>query len=109
MSEHTASPQRRIGLLIWLIFSHLLAMGSLLFWSDFAAYTRNAFDYSMGWLDWAYVIAIWSYPLILLLLVAGAWIAFALRKNRLADALSKWTFAPMIVLMWNLFYYWIIL
>ena len=72
MTELAAPPKRRIGLVIWLIVSQLLAVGSLVIWAIMAGLS---------------VMAI------------GAWVAFAFRKNRLAAVLSGLTFVPSVLLL----------
>lgn len=47
-----------------------------------------AFDSGESPEAWAFVLAVWAYPLIPLVLATGAWVAFALRRNRLAAVLS---------------------
>ena len=89
MTQVTAQPKRRrTGLLIWLIVSQLLAIGSLWFWVVFAGLSVMAFDEGSSPLAWAIVIAAWAYPLFPLTMAISAWLAFALRKNRLAAVLA---------------------
>jgi hypothetical protein len=97
MTELATPPKRRNGLLIWLIVSQLLAAGSLSFWAILAGLSAMAFDGGESPEAWAFVLAIWAYPLFPLLLAIGAWIAFAFRKNRLAAVLTGLTFAPMVL------------
>jgi uncharacterized membrane protein len=98
MTEVAARPKRRTGLLIWLIVSQLLAIGTLWFWALVAGLSVMAFDSGDSPVAWAIVIAAWAYPLFPLLMVIGAWIAFAFRKNRLAAVLSGLSFAPPVLL-----------
>ena len=98
MTEVTAQPKRRIGLLIWLIVSQLLAVGSLLFWVLAAGFAVMAFDEGNTPEARRFVLAVWSYPLFPLIMAIGAWVAFAFRKNRLAAVLTGLTFAPMLLL-----------
>jgi hypothetical protein len=95
MTEPAAAPKRRTGLLIWLIVSQLLAVGSLWFWALVAGLSVMAFDSGDSRLAWTIVIAVWAYPLFPLIMAIGAWIAFAFRKNRLAAVLTGLTFAPL--------------
>ena len=44
MTELAAPPKRRTGLLIWLIVSQLLAVGSLVIWAVLAGFSVMAFD-----------------------------------------------------------------
>jgi len=98
MTELTAPPKRRTGLLIWLIVSQLLAVGSLWFWALMAGLSVMAFDSGDSPEAWTFVLAVWAYPLFPLLMAIGAWVAFAFRKNLLAVVLSGLTFAPMAML-----------
>ena len=103
MTELADSPKHRTGLLIWLILSQLLAVGSLLFWALVAGLSVMAFDSGESSLAWTIVILVWAYPLFPLLMAIGAWVAFASRKNRLAAVLSGLTFLPpvlLLVLLW---------
>jgi uncharacterized BrkB/YihY/UPF0761 family membrane protein len=102
-AELTTPPKRRIVLLIWMIVSQLLAVGSLLIWALVAGLSVMAFDEGQSPEAWRFVIAVWAYPLIPLLLAIGAWVAFAFRKNRPAAILSGLTFVPpflLMLLMW---------
>jgi len=98
MTELTAKPKRRTGLLIWLIVSQLLAVGSLWFWLIGAGLAVMAFDEGSSPEAWRFVIIVWAYPLFPLVMAIGAWIAFALRKHWLAAILSGLTFTPPLVL-----------
>lgn len=103
ITELAAPPKRRTGLLLWMIVSQLLAVGSLAIWALVAGLSVMAFDEGQSPEAWRFVIAVWAYPLIPLLLAIGAWVAFAFRKNRLAAALSGLTFVPpflLMLLMW---------
>jgi hypothetical protein len=100
MTQPTAQPKRRTGLLIWLIVSQLLALASLRLWIVFAGLSVMAFDEGGSPLAWAIVIAAWAYPLFPLGMAISAWLAFLLRKNRLAAVLSGLTIAvPAVVLL----------
>jgi hypothetical protein len=98
VTEDTAQPKRRTGLLIWLIISQLLAIGSLWFWLIVAGLSVMAFDSGDSRVAWAIVISVWAYPLFPLAMAISAWLAFALRKNRLAAVLSGLTFLPPTLL-----------
>lgn len=87
-------PARRIGLTIWMIVSQLLAAATLPFWLVLAGLSVMAFDSGASFFAWAFVIAVWVYPLFPLVMVIGAWIAFAFRKNWLAAILSGLSFVP---------------
>ncbi len=90
----TTTPPKRIGLVIWMIVSQLLMVGSLLIWLVAAGFAVMAFDAGVTKEAWTFVLVIWAYPIIPLVLVIAAWIAFAKRKNMLAAALSGLSFAP---------------
>jgi hypothetical protein len=98
MTRATAQPKRRTGLVIWLIVSQLLALGSLWLWVLAAGLSVMAFDSGDSPEAWRFVIAVWAYPLFPLIMALSAWVAFAFRKNRLAAVLTGLTFAPPAVL-----------
>jgi len=105
MTALAAPPKRRTGLLIWLIVSQLLAIASLLIWALMAGLSVMAFDSGVTPEAWAFVIAVWAYPLFPIVMAIGAWVAFAFRKNRLAAVLSGLTFAPPVLFY---FFLWIV-
>jgi hypothetical protein len=91
----SAAPQpKKIGLLIWMIFSQLLAVLSLVLWLLMAGLSVMAFGSGVTAEAWAVVIAVWLYPIIPLFLIIAAWIAYARRTNILAAMLSGLSFAP---------------
>ncbi len=98
MTEPTAKPKHSIGVLIWLIISQLIALGSLSFWVVVAGLSVMAFDTGQSPEAWAFVLAVWAYPLFPLVMAISAWIAFAFRKNWLAAILSGLTFVPPVLL-----------
>jgi O-antigen/teichoic acid export membrane protein len=103
MSEIAVQPKRSTGLLIWMIVAQLLAVGSLLIWLVMAGLSVMAFDAGETPAAWAFVIAVWSYPIFPLGMSIGAWIAYARRKSKLAAILSGVSFAPPILfvcIMW---------
>lgn len=93
----TPPPQKRTGLIIWMILSQLLAVGSLVPWLLMAGLSVMAFDQGSSPEAWTLVIAVWSYPIIPLILVIAAWIAFSRRRNVLAAVLSGFSFAPPLL------------
>jgi ABC-type Na+ efflux pump permease subunit len=102
MSEITSQP-KRTGLLIWLIVSQLLAVASLFFWLLMAGLSVMAFDSGVTQEAWNVVIAVWLYPIFPLVMIIGAWIAYAKRRNLLAAILSGLSFIPPALLflaMW---------
>jgi hypothetical protein len=103
MTELTAKPKRSIGVLIWLIVSQLMALGSLWIWVVAAGVAVMAFDEGSSPEAWRFVLTVWTYPLFPLVMAIGAWIAFAFRKKWLAAILSGVTFMPPVLLylaMW---------
>ena len=97
MTEITAPPSKRTGLTIWMILSQILAVLSLIPWLLMAGLSVMAFDSGVTAEAWAVVIAVWSYPILPILLVIAAWIAYARRKNILAAVLSGFSFAPPLL------------
>ena|SRR5215213_8382060 len=98
MSQQTIGGPRT-GLVIWMIVSQILTLLSLVIWLFLAGISVMAFDSGESAAAWTIVIAVWSYPIIPILLVIGAWIAFARRKNKLAGLLSGLSFTPPFLLM----------
>jgi hypothetical protein len=100
MTEVTAHPKRRTGLLIWLIVSQLLAVASLWLWLVMVGVSSMAvFADGATVADWAVVLSVCAYPLLPLIMAFGAWIAFVLHKNRLAAVLTGLTIVPPAVLV----------
>ena len=97
MTELTAPPPKRVGLTVWMILSQLLAVASLIPWLLMAGLSVMAFDSGVTAEAWAIVIAVWSYPILPILLVIAAWIAYARRRNVLAAVLSGFSFAPPLL------------
>lgn len=98
MTETTTPQTKRTGLLIWMILSQLLALGSLVIWLLVAGLSVMAFDSGSTSEAWTFVIAVWSYPIIPIILIITAWIAYAKRRNVLAGVLSGLSFAPPFLL-----------
>ena len=99
MSESLPQPRSRKALIIWMIVSQLLMLGSLAIWLLIAGLSVMAFDSGVTQEAWTVVIAVWSYPIIPIVLVIGAWIAFARRKDMLAAILSGLSFLPPFLLL----------
>ena len=103
MTEPIAKPKRSIGILIWLILSQLMALGSLVLWAIAAGLSGMAADEGTSPAVVNFILLIWAYPLFPLIMSIGAWIAFARRKNCLAVILSGLAFTPPVLLylvMW---------
>ena len=88
---------RRTGLMIWMIISQVLMLGSLLIWLFAAGMSVMAFDSGVSAEAWTFVIIVWSYPILPIGLIIAAWIAYAKRKTVLAAVLSGLSFAPPIL------------
>jgi len=104
MTETTTPPQpKRTGLIIWMILSQLLAVGSLVIWLLMAGLSVMAFDSGVTAEAWTIVILVLSYPIFPLAIIIGSWIAYKRHKNTLAAVLSGFSFAPpllCIVFIW---------
>ena len=98
MTDSPTPQPKRTGLIIWMILSQLLALGSLVTWLLVAGLSVMAFDSGVSSEAWTFVIAVWSYPIIPLILIIIAWIAYAKRKNVLAGVLSGLSFTPPFLL-----------
>jgi hypothetical protein len=99
MTESGQQPKPRTSLVIWLILSQLLALGSLVIWALMAGLSVMAFDAGVTAEAWIFVLIVWSYPIFPLAMIVGAWIAFAKRRNRMAAVLSGLSFAPPFLLI----------
>src|SRR5215211_1749139 len=86
-------------ILIWLIVSQLLALGSLVIWLIVAGLSVIAFDSGESREAWTFVIAVWSYPIWPLGFAIAAWIAYTSKKDKLAGVLTTLTFLPVLVLI----------
>jgi hypothetical protein len=99
----------RRATLIWLIVSQLLALASLFFWLFAAGISVMAFDSGATPEAWAFVIAVWSYPIWPIIFTIAAWMAYARKKDRLAGVLTTLTFLPVLILILTIvfssFYY----
>jgi len=103
MTDSPSPEPKRTGLIIWIILSQLIAVGSLVIWLVMAGLSVMAFDQGSTPEAWAFVIAVWSYPLFPLAIIIGSWIAYRRRRNTLAAVLSGLSFAPpvlCIVFIW---------
>ncbi len=99
MSQAAIRPRTRTGLVIWMVISQLLMLGSLVIWLLVAGLSVMAFDAGVTAEAWTVVILVWSYPILPLGLVIAAWIAFARRRNWLAGILSGLSCLPPFLLM----------
>jgi hypothetical protein len=92
-------PVSRKPILIWLIASQLLALASLIFWLFAAGISVMAFDAGVTPQAWAFVIAVWSYPIWPIVFATASWVAYARKKDKLAAILTTVTFLPVSVLI----------
>lgn len=98
MAIAPGKPKSRRLLLAWMILSQLLMAASLVLWLLFAGLSVMAFDSGATREAWTFVLAVWAYPLIPILLVVGAWVAYGRHKNALAAILSGLSFVPPALL-----------
>jgi hypothetical protein len=80
-----------------MILSQVLMLASLLIWLPVAGLSVMAFDSGQSVEAWAIVILAWSYPIVPIILIIGAWIAYAKYKNAPAAVLAGLSFAPPIL------------
>ena len=91
-------PKSRKVLLIWMIVSQVLTVGTLALWLGMAGLSFMAFDAGVTPQATTFVTVVLVYPIFPLALVIAAWIAFARRKDRLAGILSGLSFSlPLVV------------
>jgi len=94
-----AKPRSRWPVLIWMIVAQLLAVGALVIWAFAAGISVMASDQGSSPEAWRVVIAVWSYPILPLVLSLAAWIAFVLRRNVIASILIALAFLPPVLLV----------
>lgn len=58
-----------------------------------------AFDSGVSAQAWTFVIAVWSYPLWTVGFASASWVAYARKKDRLADILTTRTVLPVLLLL----------
>ena len=98
MIEPKVAPKRRrTGLMIWMIVSQFMMLGTLAIWLVVAGFSVMAFDAGVTPEAWAVVLIVWSYPILPIILIIAAWIAYAKYKAGLAVILSSLSFAPPIL------------
>jgi hypothetical protein len=88
----------RKALLIWMIVSQALTVGTLVAWLGMAGLSFKSFDAGVTPQATTSVTVILAYPIFPLALVIAAWIAFARHKDRLAGILSGLSFSLPVVL-----------
>lgn len=95
------TPRRKWPLVV-LIVLQLVQAATLFPWLMMAGLAVMAFDApgsTQMWQPWAFVLAVWSYPLWLLAAAAGSWTLYALRWNGTAVGLCLLFTLPMPVLL----------
>jgi len=88
--------------MITLIVLQLIQAATLLPWVMMAGLAVMAFDApgsTQMWQPWVFVLAIWSYPLWLLLAAAGSWVLYAVRWYRTAVGLGLVFTLPIPVVL----------
>jgi len=91
-------PKSRKAVLIWMIVSQVLTVGTLVAWLGMAGLSFMAFDAGVTPQATTFVTVILVYPLFPLALVVAAWIAFAHHRDRRAGILSGLSFSlPVLV------------
>ena len=75
-----------------------MALLSLIFWLVIAGLSVMAFDSGVSAEAWAFVIAVWSYPIWPIGFAIAAWITYARKRDRLAGVLTTFTFLPVLLL-----------
>ena len=84
-SDNTnTTPKRSWGAIVWLIISQLIGLLSLLPWLVIAGLSVMAFDSGETAQAWAFVGAIWSYPVLPIGSAIVSWILYAMQKKRAA-------------------------
>ena len=96
MSEEKLKSRK--ALLIWMIVSQVLTVGTLVVWLGMAGLSFMAFDAGVTPQATTFVTVILAYPVFPLALVIAAWIAFARHNDRLAGILSGLSFSLPVVL-----------
>jgi len=97
MQNNPVEETPRRGLLIWMIISLVLTALSLVIWLVMAGMSVMAFDSGVSAQAWAFVIVVWSYPILPIGLIIASWISYRRRRNKLAAVLSGLAFAPPIL------------
>ena len=95
------TPRRKWPMVV-LIVLQLVQAATLFPWLMMAGLAVMAFDApgsTKMWQPWAFVLAVWSYPLWLLAAAGGAWTLYAFRWNWIAVGLCLVFTLPMPVLL----------
>lgn len=99
-----APPGKRRATLATLLILQILQILSLAPWLIMAALSVMAFDAPGSekmWQPWAFVLAMWSYPLWLLAAGAVSWILFARRRHLWAIVVQiPFTLPALAALAW---------
>ena len=101
-AEPISRPRTRVVALSTLIGSQLFCAASLLPWLVIAGLSFMAFDApgsTANWEPWAFVAAVWSYPIWLALFALAAWLLFAKRRYVAAVAMTALPTLPGVALL----------
>ncbi|MGB5732910.1 MAG: hypothetical protein WBM40_00500 [Thiohalocapsa sp.] len=103
LTSNTASLQPssstgRTLLRIWLVVSQLVTLAALGPWIGAAAMSFMAFDTGIHGSAVIFVVVMWTYPVLALVCVIAAWVAFKKQWNRLAAVLSGLPLIPPLIL-----------
>jgi hypothetical protein len=82
------SPPRRRGTLVFLIVATIVFGLSLLPAAMFVLVSPMAFDSGESKEAWTFVLAVWAYPVLVLVGLIAAWIFYAVRLYRTAVVFS---------------------
>lgn len=87
--------------LIVLQTAQLLTLLPWLMMAGLAVMAFDAPDSTKHWQPWAFVLAIWSYPLWLVLAAAASWVLFAFRRYVTAVAVAVvFTLPALAIALW---------
>jgi len=95
-TSHESARRRRFR--IWLVVSQLGTIALLVPWLGVAMMSFMAFDAGVQAAAVAFVVGMWLYPLLALICIILAWVAFSKGRNRLAAILSGVPLVPPVIL-----------
>jgi hypothetical protein len=86
----------RWALVLWMLFTQLVGLGTLLFWLMTAGMSVMAFDSGVTPQAILFLVATLAYPLLPIGLGIGAWVAFANQSDMLAFILTSIILLPAV-------------
>lgn len=101
-AEPALRTRTRVVALLTLIGSQLFCAASLLPWLVIAGLSFMAFDApgsTANWEPWAFVAAVWSYPIWVALFAFSAWLLFAKRRYVAAVAMTSLPTLPGVAIL----------